>query len=286
MTRKLKVANRISKIPLKEAFITMKDHKANFNSAPKCRLLNPTKSNGGRVSKTILDQANNAIIAETKLRQWTSTDQMLQWFVELDGSKYSLMKFDIVEFYPSITQQLLSRAIKFAEKFVDIPSEEIGIIYNSCKSILHSRGKAWVKKKNKSDEQVFDVAMGSYSGAEICELIGLYMLHGLSNIFEKKMVGLYRDDGLTAIPIQSGAKTEKLKAAVHRLAKGMGLKVTIEAPLRRTDFLDVQLDVDTKSFSPFHKPNSRIVYVNAKSPQEHNWRHPEIGQRSPDQKVK
>ena len=265
MTRKLKVANRISKIPLKEAFITMKDHKENFNSAPKCRLLNPTKSNVGRVSKTILDQANNAIRAETKLRQWTSTDQMLQWFVELDGSKYSLLKFDIVEFYPSITKQLLSRAIKFAEKFVDIPSEEIDIIYNSCKSILHSRGKAWVKKKNQSEEQVFDVAMGSYSGAEVCELIGLYMLNGLSNIFGKEMVGLYRDDGLAAIPIQSGAKTEKLKAAVHRLAKGMGLKVTIEAPLRRTDFLDVQLDVDTMSFSPFHKPNSRIVYVNAKS---------------------
>ena len=107
--------------------------------------------------------------------------------------------------------------------------------------------------------------MGSYSGAETCELIGLYMLHGLEKIFGKSMVGLYRDDGLAAIPVQSNAKTEKLKAAVHRLAKGIGLKVTIEAPLRQTDFLDVRLDLTTMSFAPFHKPNSRTLYVNASS---------------------
>ena len=41
--------------------------------------------------------------------------------------------------------------------------------------------------------------------------------------------------------------------------------MTIEAPLRRTDFLDVELDLDAKSYAPFHKRNSRILYVNARS---------------------
>ena len=109
------------------------------------------------------------------------------------------------------------------------------------------------------------MAMGSYNGAETCELVGLYILNVLVKIFGDGNVGLYRDDGLAIIPIQSGYKTEKLKKSVHKLMKGIGLKVTVEAPLRRTDFLDVKLDLDKMSFSPFHKPNSRIQYVNAQS---------------------
>ena len=263
VTKNLDIANRICKIPMKEAFITLKDHKVNFNAAPKCRLINPTKSNVGKISKVKLDEINKAIRLKTKLLQWTNTDQMLEWFSRIDGKKCSLMKFDVVEFYPSITKQLLNKALKFAESYVDIEPEVLNIINNSCKSILHSRGEVWVKKNRQEED--FDVAMGSYSGAETCELIGLYMLHGLEKIFGKGMVGLYRDDGLAAIPVQSGSKTEKIKAAVHRLVKGIGLKVTVEAPLRRTDFLDVQLDLNTMSFSPFRKPNSRTMYVNAKS---------------------
>ena len=263
VTKDLDIADRIHKIPLKEAFVTLKDHKVNFNAAPKCRLINPTKSNVGRIAKVKLDDINREIRSKTKLLQWTDTDQMLEWFSKLDGTKYSLMKFDVVEFYPSISQKLLNKAMKFAEKYVDIEPDVINIINNSCKSILHSRGEVWVKKTKQEED--FDVAMGSYSGAETCELIGLYMLHGLEKIFGEGMVGLYRDDGLAAIPIQSGSKTEKLKAAVHRLVKGIGLKVTVEAPLRRTDFLDVQLDLTTMTFAPFRKPNSRTMYVNAKS---------------------
>ena len=42
---------------------------------------------------------------------------------------------------------------------------------------------------------MFDVTMGSYDGAETCELIELYMLSLITPILNNK-VGLYRDDGL------------------------------------------------------------------------------------------
>ena len=42
---------------------------------------------------------------------------------------------------------------------------------------------------------MFDVTMGSYDGAETCELIGTYMLSLISSKF-KDEVGLYRDNGL------------------------------------------------------------------------------------------
>ena len=59
---KLELADRIQVMAEKPAFITLKDHKDNFASHPKCRLLNPAKSEIGRVSKRILER----IIKEVK----------------------------------------------------------------------------------------------------------------------------------------------------------------------------------------------------------------------------
>ena len=41
---------------------------------------------------------------------------------------------------------------------------------------------------------LFDVTMGSYDGAEVCELVGLYLLSKLTPQMGIKNVGLYRDD--------------------------------------------------------------------------------------------
>ena len=38
----------------------------------------------------------------------------------------------------------------------------------------------------------FDVTMGSFDGAELCELVGLYILHILGEKYGKHRVGLYR----------------------------------------------------------------------------------------------
>ena len=54
LAKNLKLDNRIEQLPEKPAFITLKDHKPNFVTNPKCRLINPTKSNLGKVSKHIL----------------------------------------------------------------------------------------------------------------------------------------------------------------------------------------------------------------------------------------
>ena len=38
--------------------------------------------------------------------------------------------------------------------------------------------------------------MGCYDGAEICELVGIYIQSKLCKLMNKKDFGLYRDDGL------------------------------------------------------------------------------------------
>ena len=59
------------------------------------------------------------------------------------------------------------------------------------KSFLFSEDSAWVK-----DHPLFDVAMGVYDGAEIRELIGLYLLDKLFHVAGKLNTGLNLDDGL------------------------------------------------------------------------------------------
>ena len=53
-----------------EAFLTVKDHKENFPNTLSFRLLNPSKSDIGKISKSFLDQINRAVIDHSKVNQW------------------------------------------------------------------------------------------------------------------------------------------------------------------------------------------------------------------------
>ena len=68
---------------------------------------------------------------------------------------------------------------------------------------MYHNDDTWVKKDTRIE---FDVTMGSYDGAEVCKIVGLFMLDMLSKLFEKNYIGLYRDDGqfletITAIKV-------------------------------------------------------------------------------------
>jgi hypothetical protein len=56
---------------------------------------------------------------------------------------------------------------------------------------------------------MFDVTMGSYDGAEICELVGLFILSKLEAKFGKNQVGLYRDDGLAILKARRARSADK-----------------------------------------------------------------------------
>ena len=73
----LDISERIDTTTNRPAFITLKDHKDNFKNNPKARLINPTKSEIGRVSKQMLDRINTEIRAKTDHNKWTSTAQVI-----------------------------------------------------------------------------------------------------------------------------------------------------------------------------------------------------------------
>ena len=60
-------------------------------------------------------------------------------------------------------------------------------------------------------ESKFDVTMVAYDGAEVCELIGIFMLSLLSKHISKNHIGLYKDDALAILKNTSGPQAEKLK---------------------------------------------------------------------------
>ena len=57
-SKKLELDNRIEYLAKNTAFISLKDHKANFQSSLPCRLINLSKSDNGKISKSILDKFN------------------------------------------------------------------------------------------------------------------------------------------------------------------------------------------------------------------------------------
>ena len=73
--------------------------------------------------------------------------------------------------------------------------------------------------------------MECFDGAEVCELVGTFILNKLKNVFQNNTFGLYRDDGLAVIKGLSGPEIERLKKNVVKTFKDYGLNVTIEANL-------------------------------------------------------
>ena len=102
--------------------------------------------------------------------------------------------------------------------------------------------------------------MRRFDRAEVCELVGLYLLDKLSELLGKDNVGLYRDDGLAAVKSTSGPVLDKMRKNIITLFKNEGLGITIDTNLIETDFLDVAFNLTSGKFFPYRKPNNMPLY--------------------------
>ena len=82
IAHKLDLADRIFKTSKREANITLKDTKPNFRESPSCRLINPTKTEIGKISKQIPSNFVAKVKASTKYNHWKNTDAVIWWFTE------------------------------------------------------------------------------------------------------------------------------------------------------------------------------------------------------------
>ena len=259
ITDKLEISDKIFKLEPKQSVITVKDHKEDYMNHTQTRLINPTKSHLGKVSKVKLEELNRKIRAKANLTQWRNTDSTIKWFKDLDNKgSLSFLQFDIDSYYPSITAELLDKAHNWASELVPITKDDRELYHQVKNSILFDRGTPWVKK----GETSFDITMGSYDGAESTDIVGLFLLSQLKHL--PANIGLYRDDGLGVSTLKP-KENEALKKQISDIFKANGLSITIVVNKKVISFLNVTLNLINSTYRDFSKPNHVPLYVHKES---------------------
>ena len=260
--KKAGIIDRMDQNGKNNCFITLKDHKENFQNNPTTRLINPAKNEIGRISKTILDKINSGLKEKLGVNQWKSSQMVIDWFKSIENKEScTFVVFDIKDFYPSISEALLKESLDFAKKHVKVTKAEIETVLQARKSLLFDSTSTWIKR----DGGLFDVTMGAFDGAEVCELVGTYILSLIAKDYNKNDVGLYRDDGLAVFRNASGPQLERIKKNIQKVFREKGLEIVIECNKKVVNYLDVTFDLNDGSYRPFRKPDDETTYINVHS---------------------
>ena len=140
---------------------------------PTLRLVNPAKSELGRISKAILDNVNKPFCTNLSINQWKNTTSVTEWFIGITQKHlHKFIMFSIKDFYPSIPEELLNKRLTFTQKYIDISGKDTEIIYHARKLLLSDEKDTWIKKLS----GLFDVTMGAHDGAEVCELLSAFVI--------------------------------------------------------------------------------------------------------------
>ena len=264
IARNIKLHDRIESLPKALAFVTLKYHKKNFRSSHPCRLITPSKSELTKVSKVVLEKVNKNLLDSLRVNQWKDTDDVVNWFNAIKNkSPYCFIQLDKAEVYSSITESILDIAINFARQHTHhISDKNLRIIKHCCKLLLYNNQELWRKKNT---ERYFDVKIASYDGADIYELVGIYLLFLLESIVDKNNTGLYRDDGLILLPNVNTQNMGRIRKTVVNIFKAVGFKFEIKANLNIVDFLNVTLYLANGAYQRYKKPNGFLLYVNTSS---------------------
>ncbi|XP_047142690.2 uncharacterized protein LOC124816972 [Hydra vulgaris] len=151
--------------------------------------------------------------------------------------------------------------MNFADHHIVIKSKDKALIKHARKSLIFNNDEAWIIKRG----GLFDVTMGAFDGAEVCELIGIFILYQTSQYYNKEDFGLYRDDGLAVFKNKNGQQMEKLKKHITLIFKKNDLQITIQSNLKIVKYLDVTLNLSNDTFQPYSKPDNQIRYIHSNS---------------------
>ena len=77
---KLALSDRFECVAKTPAYIALKNHKEIFHASTPCGLINPCKSEIGKISNRILDGTNNNLLAIFNINQRRDTSQVIDWF--------------------------------------------------------------------------------------------------------------------------------------------------------------------------------------------------------------
>ena len=117
---------------------------------------------------------------------------------------------------------------------------------------------------------MFDVSMGAYDGAEVYELIGIFLLNLLGRQYDTKNIGLYRDDVLSIFKNCSGLQMEEIKGSLQKVFKKIGFNIILKCNMKIVNYLDVTFNLNDSTYRPYQKPHNIIKYIHVE------YNHPPI----------
>ena len=103
--------------------------------------------------------------------------------------------------------------------------------------------------------------MATSNGAEICELVRLYIQSKLKETLPKSNFGQYRNDELALLRNLNGKETDKVRKNIIRVFKDIGFSLEIGTNLKEVDFLDVSINLRNGTYRRYKKPNDRLLYI-------------------------
>ena len=107
--------------------------------------------------------------------------------------------------------------------------------------------------------------MGCYDGAEVCELVGTYLLNQLMVVIAKVNMELYRHDGVGIFKSVSGIEVEFKTEELVTILKNNGVSITVKTNLEIVYFIDIYFNLVKEIYHLYKKPNDDPLYINKKS---------------------
>ena len=103
-----------------------------------------------------------------------------------------------------------------------------------------------------SSSDLFNVGIGSYNGAEICNMVRFFLLNEIktTKLFKNGECGIFRDDRLAVIQSNIPRSAEITSKSFRKIFARWGFKITVETGLKQIDFLDIELNLNTKKHFP------------------------------------
>ena len=103
--------------------------------------------------------------------------------------------------------------------------------------------------------------MGSYYGAELCELVGFYIMQKYHQILLKR-IWVYTGRLTCDIKEYKQKKTDRMKKDIIKTFQSISFSIEIDTNLKYLDFLDVTFNLQTSSYYTYKKPNDSLMYIN------------------------
>ena len=85
--------------------------------------------------------------------------------------------------------------------------------------------------------------MGCYGGAEVCGLVGTYILNKLKNVTNKENIGFCCDNGLRIFQNKPKTEIKRNKKLIVKVINDCSLSITIKCNSKSVDFLDVTFNL-------------------------------------------